>query len=62
MFQMATKDSLGLGGGGAGYALWLDGNLRTGTSMPCDTYNNTCLASSSKFEVAEIELWGLQLV
>jgi hypothetical protein len=24
MFQIATKESLSLGGGGSGYALWLD--------------------------------------
>eukprot|EP01046_Picozoa_sp_COSAG06_P076648 COSAG06_NODE_24559_length_659_cov_0.876786_2_plen_90_part_00 len=49
------------GGGGAGYALWLDGNLCSGTSMPCDTFGNSCLASSSKFDILEVELWGLSL-
>lgn len=62
MFQMATKDFLCLGGGGAGYALWIDSHLNTGTSTPCDTYNNTCLASSSKFRIAQVELWGLQML
>ena len=51
----------GRGGGGAGYALWLDGNLCSGTSMPCDTFGNSCLASSSKFDILEVELWGLSL-
>ena len=51
----------GTGGGGAGYALWLDGNLCSGTSMPCDTFGNSCLASSSKFDILEVELWGLSL-
>lgn len=61
MFQLATKDSLSMGGGGAGYALWLDANLEQGTSMPSETFANSCLASSSQFQISNVELWGLCL-
>jgi len=61
LFQLARPDSLCVGGGGQGYALWLDGDLSLGTSLPSDTFANSCLASGSRFQVQEIELWGLLL-
>ncbi|KAJ3695810.1 hypothetical protein LUZ60_001187 [Juncus effusus] len=56
-FTLCATDSLALGGGGH-FALYLDGDLLTGSSSRSDTFNNPCLASSEDFEVKEVELWG----
>ncbi|CAJ2627970.1 unnamed protein product [Trifolium pratense] len=56
-YYMCMNDLLGLGGGG-NFALCLDGDLLTGTSGPCDTFGNLCLAHSPEFELKNIELWG----
>lgn len=56
-YYMCLNDLLGLGGGG-NFALCLDGDLLTGTSGPCDTFGNQCLAHSPEFELKNIELWG----
>ncbi|KAK2455678.1 oxidation resistance protein [Trifolium repens] len=56
-YYMCMNDLLGLGGGG-NFALCLDGDLLSGTSGPCDTFGNLCLAHSPEFELKNIELWG----
>ncbi|CAI8603015.1 unnamed protein product [Vicia faba] len=56
-YYMCMNDLLGLGGGG-NFALCLDGDLLNGTSGPCDTFGNQCLAHSPEFELKNIELWG----
>ncbi|KAJ4756777.1 Oxidation resistance protein 1 [Rhynchospora pubera] len=56
-FTLCATDSLALGGGGH-FALYLDGDLLTGSSSTSDTFNNPCLAHSEDFEVKEVELWG----
>ncbi|KAL7209847.1 hypothetical protein ACSBR1_031418 [Camellia fascicularis] len=56
-FYMCLNDLLALGGGG-NFALCLDGDLLTGTSGPCDTFGNLCLAHSQEFELKNVELWG----
>ncbi|KAA8527808.1 hypothetical protein F0562_035323 [Nyssa sinensis] len=56
-FYMCLNDLLALGGGG-NFALCLDGELLTGTSGPCETFGNLCLAHSQEFELKNVELWG----
>ncbi|KAK9287621.1 hypothetical protein L1049_016057 [Liquidambar formosana] len=56
-FYMCLNDFLALGGGG-NFALCLDGDLLNGTSGPCETFGNLCLAHSPEFELKNVELWG----
>ncbi|KAL8104849.1 uncharacterized protein LOC141677997 [Apium graveolens] len=56
-FYLCLKDLLALGGGGD-FALRLDGDLLAGTSGPCDTFGNQCLAHNQEFELKNVELWG----
>ncbi|XP_030550119.2 TLD domain-containing protein 2 isoform X1 [Rhodamnia argentea] len=56
-YYICMNDSLALGGGG-NFALSLDGDLLSGTSGPCETFGNLCLAHKSEFEVKNVELWG----
>ncbi|XP_004497807.1 uncharacterized protein [Cicer arietinum] len=56
-YYLCSNDSLALGGGG-GFALYLDGDLLTGASGPCDTFGNECLAHTPEFELKNVELWG----
>ncbi|XP_045797829.1 oxidation resistance protein 1-like [Trifolium pratense] len=58
-YYLCSNDSLALGGGGGGgFALYLDGDLLTGTSGPSDTFGNQCLAHTPEFELKNVELWG----
>ncbi|KAF5752420.1 oxidation resistance protein 1 [Tripterygium wilfordii] len=56
-YYMCLNDLLALGGGG-NFALCLDGDLLSGTSGPCETFGNLCLAHSPEFELKNVELWG----
>ncbi|KAL1808589.1 hypothetical protein DCAR_0728075 [Daucus carota subsp. sativus] len=56
-FYLCLNDLLALGGGGE-FALRLDGDLLSGTSGPCDTFGNQCLAHNQEFELKNVELWG----
>lgn len=56
-YYICMNDSLALGGGG-NFALSLDGDLLSGTSGPCETFGNLCLAHNLEFEVKNVELWG----
>ncbi|KAF6144449.1 hypothetical protein GIB67_024676 [Kingdonia uniflora] len=56
-YYLCLNDLLALGGGGH-FALCLDGDLLRGTSGPCDTFGNLCLAHDSEFELKNVELWG----
>ena len=57
-FQQVHNGELTMGGGD-GFALWLDAELRAGSSAPSSTYGNSCLSGSSTFQVANCELFGL---
>ncbi|KAI8560770.1 hypothetical protein RHMOL_Rhmol04G0281700 [Rhododendron molle] len=57
-FYLCLNDLLALGGGG-NFALCLDGELLTGTSGPCDTFGNLCLAHSQEFELKNVEISGI---
>ncbi|RDX57596.1 Oxidation resistance protein 1, partial [Mucuna pruriens] len=60
-YYLCLNDLLALGGGGGSSALCLDGDLLTGTSGPCDTFGNMCLAHSSEFELKNVEVMSLLL-
>ncbi|KAL3630185.1 hypothetical protein CASFOL_023169 [Castilleja foliolosa] len=56
-FVLCSTEYLAMGGGGH-FALYLDGDLLSGSSSSSETYHNPCLAHSQDFEVKEVELWG----
>ncbi|XP_023006080.1 TLD domain-containing protein 2-like isoform X2 [Cucurbita maxima] len=56
-YYICLNDLLALGGGGS-FALRLDGDLLSGTSGPCDTFDSVCLAHDLEFELKNVELWG----
>ncbi|CAI0383124.1 unnamed protein product [Linum tenue] len=58
-YYLCLDDLLALGGGG-NFALRLDGDLLYGTSGPCETYGNLCLAHDPEFELKHVELWGFK--
>ncbi|XP_021290888.1 oxidation resistance protein 1 isoform X1 [Herrania umbratica] len=54
-YYMCLNDLLALGGGG-NFALCLDGDLLNGTSGPCETFGNLCLAHNEDFELKNVEV------
>uniref|UniRef100_A0A1J3FE90 TLD domain-containing protein 2 n=1 Tax=Noccaea caerulescens TaxID=107243 RepID=A0A1J3FE90_NOCCA len=56
-YLMCMNEFLAFGGGG-NFALCLDEDLLKATSGPSETFGNECLASSSEFELKNVELWG----
>jgi len=42
--------------------LWIDSDLKYGSSSPCKTFSNPTLASSQDFTVQGVELWGFELI
>jgi hypothetical protein len=56
VFQVASNEALSLGGA-PHFALWLDAELRYGSSGTCSTFGSPCLASSPEFEIASVELY-----
>ncbi|XP_022760350.1 oxidation resistance protein 1-like isoform X2 [Durio zibethinus] len=58
-YYICLNDLLALGGGG-NFALGLDGDLLSGTSGPCETFGNLCLAHNEEFELKNVELWGFR--
>ncbi|KAL6497769.1 hypothetical protein OROHE_027008 [Orobanche hederae] len=56
-FYLCLDNLLALGGG-ANFALSLNEDLLSGTSGPCETFGNSCLAHDQEFELKNVELWG----
>lgn len=56
-YYLCLNDALAFGGGG-NFALCLDEDLLRGTSGPCETFGNLCLAHNPEFELKNVELWG----
>ncbi|XP_022723124.1 oxidation resistance protein 1-like isoform X2 [Durio zibethinus] len=54
-YYICLNDLLALGGGG-NFALSLDGDLLSGTSGPCETFGNLCLAHKEDFELKNVEV------
>ncbi|KAL8139615.1 hypothetical protein V2J09_005636 [Rumex salicifolius] len=56
-YYMCLNDLLAFGGGG-NFALSMEEDLLNGSSGPCETFGNECLAKDSDFELKNVELWG----
>ncbi|KAK8478937.1 hypothetical protein V6N13_070000 [Hibiscus sabdariffa] len=56
-YYICLNDLLAIGGG-SNFALCLDGDLLNGSSGPCETFGNLCLAHDRDFELNHVELWG----
>jgi len=56
-FMLNDKDFIALGGGGAGFGLWLDSEFDHGSSVSCDTFLNEPLASEVDFKAVMFEAW-----
>jgi len=59
VFQHSFEDSISIGGGGDGAAIYIDHALKNGASYASETYGNECLASGESFVVHKLEVWGL---
>lgn len=56
-YYLCVNDMLAFGGGGK-FGLCLDEDMLHGSSGPCDTFGNLCLAHEPEFELKNVELWG----
>ncbi|KAJ0967509.1 hypothetical protein J5N97_024426 [Dioscorea zingiberensis] len=56
-YYLCLNDLLAFGGGSS-FALCLDEDLLHGSSGPCETFGNLCLAHTQEFELKNVELWG----
>ncbi|KZV53752.1 hypothetical protein F511_00018 [Dorcoceras hygrometricum] len=54
-FTLCNTEYLALGGG-SHFALYLDGDLLSGSSSSSETYGNPCLSHSQDFDVKEVEV------
>ncbi|XP_039869053.1 nuclear receptor coactivator 7-like isoform X2 [Simochromis diagramma] len=59
-FVSGNRDSLQLGGGGSGFALWLDADLYRGSSFSSPTFHNAPLSTNEDFIVQDLEVWTVQ--
>ncbi|PKA65120.1 hypothetical protein AXF42_Ash013241 [Apostasia shenzhenica] len=60
-YYLCLNDILAFGGGGS-FALSLEEDLLHGTSGPCETFGNLCLAHSEEFELKNVEVMFCVLV
>jgi hypothetical protein len=58
LFMCGEAHSMSIGGG-SHVGLWLDEDFEFGTSYPCETFGNECLASGRDFDCVVLEAWGL---
>ncbi|XP_042376416.1 oxidation resistance protein 1-like isoform X2 [Zingiber officinale] len=56
-YYLCLNDQLAFGGG-QNFALSIEEDLLRGSSGPCETFGNSCLAHNSEFELKNVELWG----
>ena len=59
-FQFGRGNCVAIGGGGSGFALWLDEELLRGNTAVSDTFDNELLASETEFEIVYVELWTFE--
>ena len=59
MFRLISQSGLGFGGGGSGFALWINAALDAGTSAESATYENAVLALQHSFTVRSLEIWAI---
>jgi len=55
-FIFSDYDYIAAGGGGS-YALTIESRMLRGSSAPCMTFDNPCLASSEDFLVQAFQVW-----
>lgn len=53
-----NSDSMSIGSEDGHFGLWLDESFYHGSSYPCSTFNNKCLASQEDFVCSGVEAWG----
>lgn len=56
--QMIENNRIIMGGGSGVFGLWLDEDLLSGTTQPCETFENPVLSSDDHFKVFGLELWS----
>ncbi|TDL26885.1 TLD-domain-containing protein [Rickenella mellea] len=62
---LCEPEYLSFGGGEGHYGLYLDDTLLTGTTHPCPTFGNECLADGERtrqmvtFDCVGLEVWGI---
>jgi hypothetical protein len=50
-----------MGGGGDGFAFWIDNKFENGFSNSCETFDNNILTQfDSKFKLFGIQLWTFE--
>ncbi|XP_034730340.1 nuclear receptor coactivator 7 isoform X1 [Etheostoma cragini] len=59
-FVSGNLESLQIGGGGGGFALWLDTDLYHGSSFSCPTFRNASLSTHEDFIIQDLEVWTVQ--
>ncbi|XP_071326174.1 nuclear receptor coactivator 7 isoform X1 [Trachinotus anak] len=59
-FVSGNLESLQIGGGKGGFALWLDADLYHGASFSCPTFHNAPLSTQQDFIVQDLEVWTVQ--
>ncbi|XP_022609337.1 nuclear receptor coactivator 7 isoform X1 [Seriola dumerili] len=59
-FVSGNLESLQIGGGEGGFALWLDADLYHGASFSCPTFHNAPLSTQQDFIVQDLEVWTVQ--
>ena len=59
VFMQSRKDSISLGGGAGGPALYIDASLLNGASHKSATFKNEPLSVEEDFKVLVLEVWGL---
>jgi hypothetical protein len=58
--QFANDDAIGIGGGGDGFGLFLDGDFSGGTTACSETFSNQLLSNEEEFDCKYVELWILK--
>jgi hypothetical protein len=58
----STSNEIAMGGGGDGFAFFLDNDFRTGSSNISKTYGNPTplVSNGDSFKIANLEVWGFE--
>lgn len=59
-FLYSDNKGLGIGGGGDGYAFWIDSSFKFGSSHKSATFNNFGLSEETEFICVKMEVWGFE--
>ncbi|KAI0981089.1 hypothetical protein GJ496_006272 [Pomphorhynchus laevis] len=63
LFVHSNETGIGVGASDGKYGLWINEDLRSGTSCCCSTYQNEILSGTrSSFQIARLELWSFMLL